>query len=531
MAKKQIVLFLLIVCLPLAMLAWLGARIVRDEQRMVRQRFDDLVAGKLRDVDRTVASFFDDRGRELLSLTELPGFDPDTLREVARGEPLVGQLLVLGADGTLIHPHPANELNDAERDFLVRAEQVLIDKDLVRAGSADHDAPTQARTAAPTHGWYAWYWGPGLNLIFWHRLESGRIVAVALPRARWIADLVAELPETPLPSSPDRAAPDPRIALVDSNGATVYQWGNFEPAEGARADVEIRLSEPLASWRLQYFAPAGQLATTPRGAYFGLVVGLVAAGVALAAMAVLFYREYAREMREALRRVNFVNQVSHELKTPLTSIRLYADLLESDLMQLDAADAAKPQERVKVIVGESERLGRLIGNVLTFARQQRGKLALRPGAGVIDDAIAALIERFEPAMQQKGIEVRFEGAAAARVRFDADALAQILGNLFGNVEKYAAAGKLMEVTSFQQNERTIVTVADRGPGIAPAQRQKVFDAFYRISDNIRGVVGAGIGLSIARELARLHGGDLTLVASQQGACFRVELHTPPAEGG
>jgi len=529
-SKKQIILFLLIVCLPLAMLAWLGSRIAHNERRMVRQQFDDLLRDKLRDVDGTAAKFFEDRERELLRLTDLESYDYDAIRRLARAEPLVRQLLVLNTDGSIVYPDPRQELNDAEREFLRRAEQVLIDKDLVRAGADDSDALAGSPTAdaAPTHGWYAWYWGPGLNLIFWHRLESGQIVAVALPRGRWIADLVAELPQTPLPSS-DATDPDSRIRLVDSNGAAVYQWGDFEPAEDARPAVEMPLSEPLASWRLQYFVPDEQFAAAGRSAYFGLLIGLIVAGIALAAMALLFYREYAREMREAVQRVDFVNQVSHELKTPLTSIRMYADLLQIDLEGLDADDAAKPQERAKVIVGESERLSRLIGNVLTFARQQRGKLTLRPTIGVPNEAIAAVIERFTPAMEQKGIEIDFDGAATTPVRFDVDALQKILGNLLSNVEKYAPDSETVEIASRQEDGRTIVTVADHGPGIKTGHREKVFDPFYRISDNIKGVVGTGIGLSIARELARLHGGDLTLVPSHSGACFQVELQTEEVE--
>ncbi|MCH7728560.1 MAG: hypothetical protein IH991_19070, partial [Planctomycetes bacterium] len=108
---------------------------------------------------------------------------------------------------------------------------------------------------------------------------------------------------------------------------------------------------------------------------------LAVMGVALGGLAIYLYRGHAREMHEASQRVNFVNQVSHELKTPLTNIRMYADLMELDLQAIDAESAAKPHSRLQVIISESQRLSRLIGNVLTFAKQQRGPMELRLRTG------------------------------------------------------------------------------------------------------------------------------------------------------
>ena len=129
------------------------------------------------------------------------------------------------------------------------------------------------------------------------------------------------------------------------------------------ADLHISQSTVAACYLAGTLAGATTLARWGRaidqmGVRRATTIIAVAFSIALAAMAVLFYREYAREMREVVERVNFVNQVSHELKTPLTSIRMYADLLELDLKQLDAEDVAKPQERVKVIVG-----GGIVGEV------------------------------------------------------------------------------------------------------------------------------------------------------------------------
>ena len=522
MANRQIILFVLIVCLPLAVLAWLGSQLARNEQAVVQQRFRQLLTERLQDTDGLIAEYFQGRRRELLELTELDNVDADHIRQIIRRQPGVNQLFVLAADGSLIHPDPAGSLNDSERRFLQQAEQVFLDKELVRPplGEDEKDAPSM-------HGWYVRYWGPGLQLIFHHRLESGQVVGVLLERSRWIADLMAQLPQTePRTRSARELVSRSRIRMEDSNKNTVYQWGLAEPDDGAQPIVELRVAEPLGSWRLTYFADVQEFAAVGRSAYFNLFSALALVGIGLIVASVYFYREYSRQVRDSLGRVNFVNQVSHELKTPLTSIRMYAELLENDLELLQADEVGPARGHLAVIVAESQRLSRLIGNVLTFARQSRHKLALRKTAARVDEVIGRVLRQFEPVLAGSEIEVTFDGSADAPVRLDVDAVEQILGNLFGNVEKYAAAGGRLEVVSRQEDDYTTIEVADRGPGIPTALAENVFHPFYRISDRIDRGTGTGIGLSIARQLARLHGGDVTLLRSDVGARFRVRLHTP-----
>jgi len=520
--NRQIILFMLIVCLPLAVAAWLGLRFAHNEQAMVQERFRQLLTERLQDTDGLIAEYFRGRRLELLELTDLDNLDPDHIRRIVRRQPRVNQLFVLDADGSLIHPDPAGTLNDSERRFLQQAERVFLDKELVRGavGEDEKDAPV-------THGWYVRYWGPGLQLIFHRRLESGRVVGVLLERSRWIADLMAQLPQTESGAgSADGPLARSRIRMEDSNKNTVYQWGLLEPDDGAQPVVELRVAEPLGSWRLTYFADAGEFAAVGRSAYFSLYSALALVGIGLVVASAYFYREYARQVHDALGRVNFVNQVSHELKTPLTSIRMYAELLENDLELLQTDEVGRARGHLAVIVAESQRLSRLIGNVLTFARQGRDKLTLRRTTARVDEVIDRVLRQFEPVFARSEIEVTFDGSADSPVRLDVDAVEQILGNLFGNVEKYAAGGGRMQVVSGQEHDYTTIEVSDRGPGIPAAFQENVFRPFYRIHDRIDSGTGTGIGLSIVRQLARLHGGDVTLLRSDVGARFVVRLHTP-----
>src|SRR5262249_42441105 len=143
-------------------------------------------------------------------------------------------------------------------------------------------------------------------------------------------------------------------------------------------------------------------------------------------------------LRLAAQRVSFVNQVSHELKTPLTNIRLYAEMLEDHV----ALDDEPGRHRLRGVVDESQRLGRLNTNILALARKDNGRLSVHPAPGSVDDVVRDVLAQFRPALEARGVHTEMGAGAPARVRVDADALSQMLGNLLSNVEKYAPSSLL-----------------------------------------------------------------------------------------
>ncbi|MBC8291000.1 MAG: HAMP domain-containing histidine kinase [Planctomycetes bacterium] len=627
MRATPVILLVLIVCLPLGVLAWLGQRMASDEQTVIEQRFRGLLTAQLKDIDQIAIGHFATTQRELRRLARLESLAPADIRAVLREAPLVRQIFVYSPDGDVLHPNPAARLNAGEQDFLLKAEDLILDRDVFyaaggkrrvsrppnppaanppareaanrgrEAGSsrgsenptrskppvvgddeADEadatvdlpgDAPVDAEendaeendgnippkddaaispSDSMAEGWHIWYQDRGVHLIYWQRLASGHVVGLLAERSRWMADLIATLPQTVDDiSTEENAASDPaadistsRIRLLDSSGRPVYQWGNYEPESSKAASAnqdptteeafaEIPISPPLTSWRLQAFVPPNLVRDASRSARFSMNASLAAAAVALALLVAFFWREYRRELREASQRVSFVNQVSHELRTPLTNIRMYADLLESDLERMPEDETEQPKSRLKVIAEESQRLSRLIGNVLTMARQQRNTLTLKPQPAIVDDVIRDVLRQFEPALSRCQVEATFEARAGGSVSVDVDVLEQILVNLFSNVEKYAASGGVLNVASSQADEKTTITVSDSGPGIATRQRAAIFRPFYRSSDRLEDAAGTGIGLSIAKELAQLHGGDVRLVDSTTGASFEVTLKTRNAK--
>jgi len=372
----------------------------------------------------------------------------------------------------------------------------------------------------PASGWHSWFWGDGLNLLYWRQpFPGGPVVGIEVERMVLLSDIIAALPtETGIGSG--------RMVLADARGQPIYQWGEYEQGEGELPLAERGIGAPLEMWRLRYFSKDNPGSGPLRaGTLTGLFGGLAAAGAALLGLAMYFYRENAREMRAAQQKVSFVNQVSHELKTPLTNIRLYAELA-GEKMEQDADPGLR--KCLGIVSAESNRLGRLIGNVLTFARRDRDT-ALRPVAGDVDEVIKSTVEHFRPALENAGMEIRTALSCAGECRLDTDALEQILANLFSNAEKYATCGKLIQVSSQRCGQDAEIRVEDRGPGVAKALREHVFEPFTRLSDELtEAASGTGIGLSIARDLARQHGGDLRIEDAKDGngCCFVLSLAAP-----
>lgn len=509
---------LLLALAPLGLLAWLGSHLVTAERSTVEHSFHKLQQDKLAGVAAVIDKVMARREQRLVKLGSNLPLTAASLRATVRNQPWIGQIFLIDRDGRLLHPPPAGPLSSAESDFIGRIGQLLEDRSVFSATRDELSSNPQGQLPpSADHGWYTWYWGSGLNFILWQRVATGRILGFELDRYRLIADIISELP-----AGKPSAGKDARLALIDSRDRVLYQWGGYQPGQQQAPVARLVLDGPLKPWRLLIYT-AGLPAAGPLGvgADFFVVLGLSALGLALLGLAIYFYRESARELRDAGQRVSFVNHVSHELKTPLTNIRMYAELLQERI----GPDDQRARHQIDVVVGESQRLSRLIDNVLTFSRHRRGTLKLHRQSGVVDEIIGRLLEHSARALSDKNIEFDFERGAPRRVLVDEDLLQQIMNNLLTNVEKYAPGGPVT-IRTGQTESHTTISVADSGPGVPEAFRQRVFEPFYRLGSGLsEGAAGTGIGLSIARELARLHGGELRLLAGQSGAVFEVSLAT------
>jgi signal transduction histidine kinase len=256
----------------------------------------------------------------------------------------------------------------------------------------------------------------------------------------------------------------------------------------------------------------------------GIFLGLVAAVVAIIGL-ILTWRATRREMQVAQVKSDFLDNISHELKTPLTAIRAFGDLLHS-------GRANKPdriQEYGGIIKKESDRLTVLINNILEMSRMERGIRKYRLETGDLRETVADTVEIFRLAPDVAKFEINVKlPIEAIQTKFDEGAIRQAVINLLSNAVKYSGSNEILRIDIELKNttNEAIIEVKDFGFGISKDEQRNIFLPFHRVeNDEIQAKGGTGLGLAIVREIARSHGGDVS-VESEVGAGSAFSLHLP-----
>lgn len=355
--------------------------------------------------------------------------------------------------------------------------------------------------------------------VFWVELDMEQI-------ERDIEPLFAE-PKMKL-SSLSSGVPEMSLALLDTTGDMVTQTvGGFE-TDWSRPFVAAEVGQILPRWEVaSYLLNPNAVSKSARTVGL-LLVWLV--GLSLIAVAVgsfLIFRSVNYEMRMAARKTDFVSNVSHELKTPLTSIRMFSDLLAKS----EQEDIEKTQRYSEVISKESARLSRLIHRLLDFSRLERGEMPLESNRIDLVQLVPETVEQYRPHIAAEGIELQVDKGKADNllVEGDADAISQVLLNLLSNAEKYGAKGGEILVEIFEEENDSVVRVHDRGPGVPRALQKKIFEKFYRVDESINsGIEGSGIGLALSRQIMDRLGGSLQY-ESRLGGGSTFSIHLPKAK--
>jgi signal transduction histidine kinase len=237
------------------------------------------------------------------------------------------------------------------------------------------------------------------------------------------------------------------------------------------------------------------------------------------------YRTVAAAVDFSERRSNFAAAVSHELKTPLTAIRMYGEMLRDGMV----SDEAKEKEYSATITAEAERLTRLIQNVLEFSKLERGAHQLDLVSGSLGEPLREVLRILEPHARSQGFVLALDlDDPLPAVRFDPDAFQQILFNLIDNALKYAATAdtKRVDLSARRIEGAVEVRVRDYGPGVAREHRPHLFDAFYRGEKELtRRTRGAGIGLALVQSLAKQMDAAVSTRNRPEGG-FEVALRFP-----
>jgi signal transduction histidine kinase len=236
----------------------------------------------------------------------------------------------------------------------------------------------------------------------------------------------------------------------------------------------------------------------------------------------LLLRDVHRETETAAMRSHFVASVSHELKTPLTSIRAHAETL-----LLGRADsAATTADYLKTILSESERLTRLVDSVLEFSRIEQGRKTYHLQPTQLEDVVRSAAKTMEYALSQLGFTLTISSdGSAPTLLADPEALTQAILNLLGNAMKYSGEARSIDMRIGTRDGEAFVDVVDHGIGIARDDQSRIFERFHRVqSIETAGIAGTGLGLPLARHVVEAHRGRIAVVSDPgRGSTFSVRI--------
>jgi two-component system sensor histidine kinase KdpD len=265
--------------------------------------------------------------------------------------------------------------------------------------------------------------------------------------------------------------------------------------------------------------PAGQVLATPEQLHL-LETFAAQTALAIERVALVEEAQRARVQSETERlRNSLLSAVSHDLRTPLATITGSASALVEQETQLDAAAR---RELAQAIQEEADRLNRLVQNLLEMTRLESGGIHVRKDWHALEEIVGSALARVEKRLGQRRIDIDLPRDIPL-VPLDPLLIEQVLINLLDNAIKYTPEASPIQISAFVEGSAIHVTVADRGPGLAPGGETKIFEKFYR-GPEAGTRSGAGLGLAVARGMVEAHGGRITAESrAGGGALFRFTL--------
>lgn len=311
------------------------------------------------------------------------------------------------------------------------------------------------------------------------------------------------------------------VADVSSPGENIY----FEESSKYRP---VPFSENYFPWyRIHFSAGTGQdimqVASNEKMVYYCLIA---AANVCLIAAVFGALRNIAKELALSDMRSNFVARVSHELRTPLGLIRLFAETMEMERVKDD--DTRK--EYLHAITKESERLSRLINNILNFSQIESQKMSYNMGRHSIEDIVFDTVDAMHYHLQRHDMNIDLDiQPDIPDITCDREAIEQALYNILSNAVKYSGDGMSIDVRAYQNEEFVIIEVADQGIGISTENQRKIFQEFYRVNDpRVQETGGSGLGLAVVKHIVEGHNGRIQVESNpDEGSTFSIRLPVAP----
>ncbi len=305
----------------------------------------------------------------------------------------------------------------------------------------------------------------------------------------------------------------------------------FVSASTAQDTITLSFQAFPFPWKLRVTQPAfaeQERAAQRENIFYGILLAVIVALILFGA--VLIVRDISRESETMRLKSEFVHNVSHEFKTPLSMIRLYAETLErkSDLT------AKQKQEAYQIITKESERLSHMINNVLDLSRIEMGKKEFSFEMGDLSNLVHETVESYRYHLEKKGFTIHTDITAdLPETRFDSEAMASVVINLLSNAMKFSPEHKEVTLRLYRANGQAVLQVADKGIGISPKELGRIFERFYRITGKVVSETrGSGLGLPLVKHIVEAHGGEVRVESEPgQGSIFSVILPLIRPENG
>jgi signal transduction histidine kinase len=493
----------------------------------------------------TAATFLSETGRFLSNRENLPVFSQNTAlnAQVQTGQ---GQS-ALPAQQALQNPvqtSPLNEGGQATQQLAqngqamrqVVPQKVFIPQQGNFSSTVAAESDFRKLIKDQTSGALARFREDKLRVMVWFRpsAASPLVFGAQIAEARLIQALSPLLQEPDLKrsTSAESAGGNYCLAILNDRGQPVALSRPGFRTDWKHPLVATEIGEGLPHWEAALYLVDPQRINR---SVFTLQLTLGAVVITLVAAILLggwlMAIDVRRQMLLAQQKTDFVSNVSHELKTPLTSIRMFADMLAEERVE----NPGRRAQYLRIIAAESARLTRLINNVLDFARMERGG---KPRERLCDlaEITQEVIATCRPHLDGAGVRLSLEAEAEKLPLLgERDALGQIILNLLSNAEKYGGGQVLVRLRreGSTPNESGCVDVLDRGAGIPARQRAAVFKPFYRMHDSLAsGISGSGLGLTLARQMAQAHGGNVTYSPREGGgSCFTLKLPLTVAKEG
>ncbi len=523
--KRIVFLYLALVCAPTLVIGTAAFVLLKQEHQRLESRAGRTVERRLELVAERIQTVVADVEDQLMdALGSIPQEElVEELRELELNNPLVRNVFVWNESAGFIYPDPGRGATLEERRFLERYAELFSNQKPWDAPVMDGDGSPRsgriishpssrkklAETFRSTHfvsGWKPWFSGSRIHLLGWIRKnDAARVYGMEMEFMVLLSRLVSLLPK-----NGDSVA----MALVDGAGRIVHQGSGQEIQPGAKPRFSVSLAPLLPHWTVAAYYPTGLVEKAHETIIllFALIGGVFLAAI-LAGGGLLVWQAN-RNMLDARRKTSFVSNVSHELKTPLTSLRMFAELLRENRVSGDA----KRREYLGVIVEESERLTRLVNNILDFGRLEQNRRKYNLERINVSELVNNFERNHSERIRSGGLVLKIEvPEQPLLITADRDALNQVMLNLADNALKYAAEGGELIIRVEQVDDRCLIEFLDRGPGVPGDHTERIFEKFYRVDQELTaGKSGSGLGLSIARGLLRGMGGDISYAARMGG---------------